>query len=220
MPDGDAFTIKTNIPDFKRQLTNFKTKLEKTIVAGATAKGAQVFKKYIRKEAPVAKAGTTHKGQAPPGTLKASIYTYRHRNPQSGTIEYSISFRKGKDQQRVSVRRAIGKRVKGQKRQIGRVVINRDAFYGRFLELGWFPRKPGQALGRPQGARGSHFRKLGVRRRAEERARNAAAGARFIRIPFIEPGFNKATNEVLNVFELEMQKRIDQANAFVGPTRP
>lgn len=113
--------VRTNLPDFKRQLSRFTDKVEKQIVGSAANAAAQVFKKAVIAATPVLR-------QADPrriaGTLQRAIYVFRRRSPASGTVSYRVSFRQGK------------KTAKG----------GRDAFYGRFLETGWVPRGPGKRL--------------------------------------------------------------------------
>ncbi|MEI6317418.1 MAG: HK97-gp10 family putative phage morphogenesis protein [Pseudomonadota bacterium] len=76
-----------------------------------------------------------------------------------------------------------------------------DAFYWRFLEGGWTPRGPGKRL------RG------GVRRRALERRRNAAGGAKSYRYPFLQPAFRKAQAQLLEVFHQRMAAGIAREQA-------
>ena len=121
---ADGIQVITNLPDFKRQMAAFSKNFEKNIVRSATNAAAQVFKKVVIAAAPRAS-----------GRLKRAIYIFRRRNPKAGTVEMLVSFRRGKKEQRVAV-----------KRKRGTVIINRDAFYGRFLEAGWHPRGPGSEL--------------------------------------------------------------------------
>lgn len=118
---ADTVIIRTNIPEFKRQLDALGQDMEKKIVRSAVNAAATAFRKAIVVTVPVLKKP---RGGRVAGTLKRAIYTYRVRRPEPGTIAMKVSFRKGKAEQK----------------------NGRDAFYGRFLEQGWIPRGPGKAL--------------------------------------------------------------------------
>lgn len=167
---ADGVEVRTNLPEFKRQLSALGENMEKNIVRSAVNAAAQVFKKAVIADA----AKRT-------GTLRQSIYVYRRRSPEPGTIKYSVSFRKGK---------------KEQKRKGG----SGDAFYGRFLELGWIPRGPGKRFAG------------GSRSKALQRKRAIAGGARRVSYPFLAPGFRSAKDAALAAFTAKMQERIAKAN--------
>lgn len=121
----DTVEIRTNLPEFKRQLVALGSDMEKKIVRSAVNAAATAFRKAIIATVPVLKKpDTRRKNPRVAGTLKRAIYTYRVRNPEPGTVAMKVSFRQGRSEQK-----------KG-----------RDAFYGRFLERGWVPRGPGRAL--------------------------------------------------------------------------
>lgn len=174
-------TVVSNLPDFKRQLARFSEKIEKKIVRSATNAAAQAFKKAVVSEAPVLKKPKRGKDPRAPGTLRRAIYAYRKRNPQPGTVQFVVGFRKGKAQ---------------QQRKGG----SRDAFYGRFLEVGWIPRGPGRSF------RG------GRRTKALQRERALAGGARKVQYPFIKPGFNKARGAALAAFKTRMTEGVAKAS--------
>lgn len=178
----DQFLVRFNLPDFKKQMAGFNLDLQQRLTRAATNAAAQAFKKAVIARAPVLKTPDTRKKNPRiAGTLRRAIYVVRARNPAPGTVEYRVGWRKGKAQ----------RAAKGG---------SRDAFYGRFLELGWMPRGPGRRI------------KGGVRRRALERARARGAGHREVKYPFLVPGFNAARQQAVDAFNARMQKRIDQWN--------
>ena len=66
--------------------------------------------------------------------------------------------------------------------------VDLDAYYWRFLEGGWAPRRPGTQL-------------RGGRRTKSLQARRArASGGRVVRKPFIEPAFRAADARALSAF--------------------
>ena len=71
--------------------------------------------------------------------------------------------------------------------------VNLDAYYWRWLESGFYPRRPGQAL------RG------GKRTKALQRA-CAARGEQKIVKPFIAPAFRKSENAALRVFNQRLEQ--------------
>jgi len=83
-----------------------------------------------------------------------------------------------------------GKTVRGR---------SEDAFYWRFLEGGWSPRGPGQ------GIRG------GTRRKALERRRAAAAGARTFKYPFIAPAGQRSLGPAVAAFNERVTTGIQKA---------
>ena len=188
---ADGVEIRTNLPDFKSQLAKFVVKMQNNIVRAAVNAAAQAFKKAVIAAAPELKQPDKRRVR---GTLKRAIYVYRRRNPEAGTVEFLVSWRKGKKEQRVAL-----------KRKGGTVIVNRDAFYAGWLEAGWVPRGPGKALWRT--ARG------GQRTRALARQRERAAGAHVVRRPFLVPGFNAARDAALAAFSAKMQERIDKAGS-------
>ncbi len=180
---ADGFNIYTNLPDFKRQMIGFAQDLQNKIAGSGVNAAAQAFKKRAVAVAPeLQRTDTRKKNPRTAGTLKRAMYVYRRRNPQAGTVLYSVSFRKGR---------------KEQKRKGG----SRDAFYGRFLELGWIPRGPGRRL------RG------GSRRRALERSRIlAGGGGKITKYKFLLPAFQQAQGEALAAFNRKMTDRINKAS--------
>ena len=220
MAEVQSITIKTNMPDFKRQMAAFGIKLERRIVRSATNAAAQVFKKAVipraknpsgqdpkskrRRKGRVKAIGKNKrrkKGapprrmlqQRPPGTLAKAIYVYGRRSRKKGEVTYSVSFRKGKAAQRMQVKR------KGKS-----VTVNRDAFYGRFLEDGWIPRGPGRKL------------TGGKRLRALKRERLVQGGSKEYRYPFLQPAFSNAQGAALAAFNAKMTERIAEANRERG----
>lgn len=81
------------------------------------------------------------------------------------------------------VKLSVGVRVTGAQTKRGI-----DPFYWRWLEGGWVPRGPGNRF------------KGGKRRRALERERAIAAGARRVAYPFLKPAFESAGTRALEAF--------------------
>ena len=171
--------VRTNLPDFKLQLARFSADFQRKTVKSALSAAAAVYKKLAVAKAPVLNAFTPKRKKDPriPGNLRKAIYSTRSRSKSRAGVEtYFVSFRRG---------------LKGEKR---------DAFYGRFLELGWQPRGPGHKL------RG------GDKSRALQRARNFAAGAKRYRYAFLEPAFQQGGAAAIRAFTIRIEKRIAQEN--------
>jgi hypothetical protein len=115
--------VRTNLPDFKKQLDLLAKGFEKQVVGPALSAAGKVFKAAVVANAEARRETKYHKDHVP-GTLARAIYSYRLRNPKTGTVEMKVSFRKGKAQQK----------------------FGRDAYFGKFLEEGWIPRGPGQKI--------------------------------------------------------------------------
>ena len=176
------FTVRTNLPDFKRQMRRFSHDLQHDIVRSAGNAAAQAFKEaVIANVDKLNKTQTRAAGRPPPGTLRRAIYVYRRRNSPHGLVQFRVGFRKGKARR-------------------GAQGGSQDAFYGRFLEAGWMPRGRGRAI---VGSRAA---------RARQRAQNRAAGAKFVQYPFIAPGFRAAQSAALQAFKRQMDIGIDKAN--------
>lgn len=189
--------IRTNLPDFKAQLHAFNDRMQNNIMRSATNAAAQVFKKAVIAAAPEFH-GIDRRKYNPrvPGTLKRAVYVYRHRNPARGTVEFAVSWRKGKEFQK----------VKGKKG----TVTNKDAYYGVWLEYGWTPRGPGKAAWRAAqvGTKGRFAGRVQARR-AQERARFTAIRGTVSR-PFLIPGFNAARGAALAAFTTKLEERLRQ----------
>jgi hypothetical protein len=167
-----VITVKTNLPDFKRQM-EAAGKAFIPIAFAATRAAASEIAKAVR-----GAARTLKKSGRSTGRLARSVVIKRaRRNVPRGTAHYIVGIRQGKAAQRVQRRR------KGQT-----VAVNLDAFYWRWLEGGWVPRGPGSAL-------------AGGRRTKALQARRArAAGARRFTYPFISPAFRTAQGGALSKF--------------------
>lgn len=163
--------VNHNLPDFKRQLVVFGQDFERRTVRSATLAAANVFKKLVIAEAPLLKKPDRRRVA---GTLKKSVYVTRSKRSTRGAERYVVGFRRGKKFAKTG----------------------RDAFYGRWLELGWTPRGPGQKL------RG------GVRSRALQRSRNTAGGATKHQFPFINPGFRRGKSAALAAFIRRIETRL------------
>lgn len=161
--------VKHNLPDFKAQLARFGVDFERRTVRSATLAAANVFKKLVIAEAPVLRKPS---GKRISGALRKSIYVARSKRSTKGAERYVVSFRKGR------------KAAKS----------GRDAFYGRFLELGWVPRGPGKRL------------LGGVRSRALQRTRSTSA--KITQYKFISPAFQRGKSAALAVFTRRIETRI------------
>lgn len=118
---SDGVEIRSNLPELRAHLSKIANDLEKKVIRQATAASAAVFRKYVRKSAPVLRQSTKWRTS---GTLKKAIYITRSKHREDGLEHYYLNVRKGS--------KAAAK--------------NQDAFYWVFLEHGWIPRGPGKAL--------------------------------------------------------------------------
>jgi len=192
MPDG--VTIRFDIRDFKVQLDKFERKVQNQIGRRALTKGAKVFRHLVQQRAPVLETGTR---QRIPGLLRRQVGILKSKFAAKGELLYNVGVRR-KRQSRSAV-----KRLKAKRKAAGRAT---QAFYWYFLEAGWAPRRPGQAL------RG------GVRRKTLQRQINRAGGARFIEPTehqFIKPAFEAGKASAFLAITREMDKAIDEENKRV-----
>lgn len=113
----------------------------------------------------------------------------RRRIP--GALRRAIVVARSKQRQRGLVAYFVGVRASTAQKRRGA-----DPFYWRFLEGGWTPRGRGQRL---QG---------GVRARALQRRRAAAAGARTYRVPFLEPAYRSGATAALSAFTSRFNARM------------
>lgn len=120
----DGVTIRTNLPDFKRQLQAFGYDMQRRIFRSGVAAAAAVFKRAVVQRAPVLRTKHTKRVA---GLLKRSIYTKRARDSKNGLEHYFVGVRQGK---------------RAQQRKGGSL----DAFYWRVVELGHLIRRRRQAL--------------------------------------------------------------------------
>lgn len=114
--------VRTNLPDFRRQLAEVDRKTRTKVVRAALRAAGSIFRKHVRTAAPVLKRPEQHRVA---GALKAAIYVGRARRSAPGNERFFVAVRSGKK---------YAKKGKG------------DPFYWRFLEAGWIPRGPGQKL--------------------------------------------------------------------------
>lgn len=170
---------RINLPDFKAQLANFSADFQTKTIKSALSAAATVYKKLAIARAPILNSLQYSRKKNPriAGLLRKAIYATRSRSQSGPGVEtYVVSFRKG-----------FKAAKKGQ-----------DAFYGRFLELGWIPRGPGQRL------------KGGSRSKALQRSRSV--GGKITRYKFLEPAFQQGGAAAIQAFTIRIAKRIDQAN--------
>ncbi len=103
----------------------------------------------------------------------------------AGALAAAVTIFRPRRSERGTVVYSVGVRASKVQKRAGS-----DPFYWRFLEGGWVPRGRGQKL------RG------GSRRRALERTRLAASGARRYQYPFLAPAFQAQGGAALAAFEL------------------
>lgn len=143
---ADGITVKTNLPDFKRQLRAFGLDMERKVFRAGVAASAQVFRKRVEEVAPVRT-----------GRLKRAIYVRRSRDSTTGREHYFVGVRQGKAARNRNVRH------KGKVVGTG----NLDAFYWRFVELGHLVRRRGSGVRggrRSQALQRARLSALGARR--------------------------------------------------------
>ena len=89
--------VRTNLPDFQRQMREVSDTVKKKAVRSAVGAAASVFRKAVTQEAPVSNAPHKLAGGrvVMPGNLKKNIYTYRVK-PKAGLEHYKVSVRGGR----------------------------------------------------------------------------------------------------------------------------
>lgn len=168
---------RDNLPDFRRQMAQAGKDFV-PIAAAADRAAAVEFAKAVRRSAPRGKTRT----------LSRAVVIKRARRVPRGTVHYIVGIRQGKSQQGVLRTRRIGRLGRGK------FAVNLDAFYWRFLEGGWVPRKP-----RDTSLRGGR----NVQSLRARRARTS--GATVVRHPFILPAFQSSTGRALSAFYSSME---------------
>lgn len=121
----DGVRTKTNLPDFKKRLSEFKFDMERKIIRSGVAASATVFRRHVVRILQRPRLSPPIKGVTP-GTLRRAIYVKRER-AVPGTEHYFVGVRQGK---------------KARNRKGGSL----DAFYWRMVELGHLKRRPGGGL--------------------------------------------------------------------------
>ena len=120
---SDGVIVKTNIPDFRRQLAELGTRFERRITTRAVGAAARVFRGIAQSFAPKST-----------GLLESRIYVGRSRESRPGKVVYFVGVRA----------RTRGRLTAGQSLDIKRAGRRTDPFYWRFLEGGWIPRGRGR----------------------------------------------------------------------------
>lgn len=174
-------SLKVNLADFRAELRALTAKLQGRVVTNAVRAAGRVFRDAARANARNLRG--LH-------TMKHPAQARKDRRP--GSLARGIVLARSKNSRRDKVEFYVSVRAKVLR---GRTV---DPFYWRFLEGGWTPRGPG---GRLRG---------GVRSRALQRQRNAAAGAVTYRYPFLEPAFRARNAAALAAFEERMAQGLAQ----------
>jgi HK97 gp10 family phage protein len=107
--------------DFKRQLAALPGRIGRNVLRGGVNAAATVIRKEVVLRAPEY-TGPVAEGHPPAGTLKKAIYQKQIAELSSAVNQtFYVGVRQGKRQQAV---------------KRGKSVVNLDAFYGRFVELG------------------------------------------------------------------------------------
>lgn len=106
---ADLLVIRTNLPDFKKQLKDLGEVIEKRIARSAIRKGAKVIERAVAQAAPLRT-----------GVLKRAI--------RSGPSRFIRG--------RGVVAAYVGVRSGVKQRSVGKKKVNRDAFYWRWVEDG------------------------------------------------------------------------------------
>ena len=169
---------KDNLPDFKRQMQQAGKDFIPIARAASRAAAAE-FAKAVRRTAP-----------RDSGRLRRAVVIKRMRRIPAGEVGFIVGIRQGRSQQRIQRKR------KGKK-----VSVNLDAFYWRFLEGGWYPRRPGSQM------RG------GRRTKALQASREAAKGRRKMFRRFLQPAFQGSTGQALSAFYSALNKGVAQWSA-------
>lgn len=120
---ADGVTVKTSLPDFKKQLRDFGYDMERKVFRAGVAASATVFRKRVEQTVPVRS-----------GLLKRAIYVKRSRDSKNGLEHYFVGIRQGKA--------ARSRNVRHKGKLVG--TANLDAFYWRFVELGHLARGGGR----------------------------------------------------------------------------
>jgi HK97 gp10 family phage protein len=113
--------VRSNLPEFKRQLDTIKVDMQRRAVRRATAAVGRIFRNEAKRISPVLQTMRKHRVM---GALRKNIIVKRSRYQRVGAERYFVGVRSGKVSQRASG----------------------DPFYWRFLEGGWMPRGAGRRL--------------------------------------------------------------------------
>lgn len=180
---ADSVEVRTNLPDFLKQMEAFGADMERKVFRNGVAAAARVFRNSVQRVLQRPRISPVRKGERP-GTLQRAIYVKRStKNRQKGQEAYFVGVRQGK---------AARSRKGG----------SADAYYWRWVELGHRIRPKGQAI------RGGRNTKALMRARHD-----AAKGGRVPPYPFLKPGFEAGKTEALQKFNENVQARIDKENA-------
>lgn len=183
----DEVIVRSNLPDFKRDLENFGIDMAQKITGRAARAGITKLKDAVIAEAP-----------RRTGRLRAAVYVKSNKKETTaGQWAYGIRIRSGKREQT--------RRANKQQREFKFKTVNLDAFYWYYLEKGWIPRGPGNPIGG-----GKRVRKI---RRANLLSHG---GANFKRFPFIKPAFQKTRDPALQEIIRLIDERIKRENRKIA----
>lgn len=107
-------SVRTNMSDLKREIARMGKSFGPVVVRSSLREAMLVFRREVKRRAPV-----------DTGRLRRAIYIKRVK-PEHGKEHYFLGIRQGKGA------RSVKRRGK---------VVNLDAYYWRYLEAGWIPRR-------------------------------------------------------------------------------
>ena len=170
-----VYEVRTNLPDFRRQMDELGPKVGRRVLRFAVAGAARVFRDVARARAPMRQASArggkvfaSRYGNRMPGLLRRSIIVVRNRRESGRTTEtYTSTVRTGDPP------------TKGG--------ASRDAYYWRWVEAGHVKRQPGGRL--TGGARTRSAARAALRRGGE-----FVEGRWYMRSAFAQAG-NRALAE-------------------------
>lgn len=119
---SDGFSIKVDLPDFRRQLAELEKRVRTRVVRGAVRDTARAFQRAAKARAPVLRKSDPRRI---PGRLRDSIVITAQRG-RRGVVAFTV----------------VPRARKATKRRAAADV----PFYWVFLEGGWIPRGPGQRI--------------------------------------------------------------------------
>jgi HK97 gp10 family phage protein len=179
--------MRDDLVSVKTNLADFRAQLK--------AVGLKMERKIVR--AATRDALKIYKAAATRLAPELSLSAVKERRRIRGALKSSIYIGTSRRAPKGTVSMFVGVRAK---RRFATLAV--DAFYWRFLEGGWMPRGPGRKL------------TGGVRRRALERERNRARGARFVQRPFLLPAFRiVGTGAPQIAFEARVERELALINA-------
>jgi HK97 gp10 family phage protein len=184
---ADGVEIRTNLPDFKRQVDAMGVDFERRAFRSGVAAAAQVFRKQAEKNAPVYQGPRRKRRIA--GTLRRNILIKRLRAPK-GTEKYYVGVRAGRQRPKKGAPMATF-----------------------FLPFYWAWVEAGHRI----VPRGGKLNVGGRRTRALNRERfDRSGGGRTQPVWYLRNAFQQQKTAALVAFSARVQQRIDKENAKRG----